>query len=488
MKKLSGLFLFVILCSFSVFAFSKGEVLKQSAMSAIWKSHLMNASPDMATVFKPSATHWAWDTIVTTLSTGQQSRYTRTYDNLGRALTQISEYLQGSSWDPERRTSYVYDSQGNIVNTLFDEWSLGSWASVSRSIVTYNSDWNMVELLDEDFDGTVWTGSFKKIFTYDSSGHLLTETWEVWSSGAWVFNRVYTYTWDAAGRMAEDRLSLWNINSWIDVTRDSYSYDANGNTVTMVSEKWQDNAWVYTHRNHYSYDGSGNLLTLNVMVWQNGTWVQLNMSTISYDLSGRLLDVVYSDWSPADTMFLVTSKYTNSYDSSGNMVQYLSQDWDSTGTGTWINLARRTYTYDSYGNSTNGEYEVWNGNNWVSEDLNLDLYIEQIPQEDVFNILGSEYTYQASFISKLNGLISKTSLTSLKICPNPASDKITIECNPFPTKDLPVIIYNEMGLPVLQEKMSNSKTQFDISKLPAGFYIVKLNDGKTTSAVRLIKQ
>jgi photosystem II stability/assembly factor-like uncharacterized protein len=78
-------------------------------------------------------------------------------------------------------------------------------------------------------------------------------------------------------------------------------------------------------------------------------------------------------------------------------------------------------------------------------------------------------------------------LTSLKIYPNPSSDKITIE-----TATAPVIIelsiWNLDGQEFITRKITEPRTQLDISALPGGVYGVKIIGERGMQVGKFIKQ
>jgi hypothetical protein len=99
----------------------------------------------------------------------------------------------------------------------------------------------------------------------------------------------------------------------------------------------------------------------------------------------------------------------------------------------------------------------------------------------------------------LNGTILKTtnggtgysdlSFTSktLNIYPNPLSEKITIELSGIPcTRQLSIMNLN--GQEVMQYKITESKTQIDITSLPSGVYFVRLTNDKTVQVGKIVKQ
>jgi hypothetical protein len=49
-------------------------------------------------------------------------------------------------------------------------------------------------------------------------------------------------------------------------------------------------------------------------------------------------------------------------------------------------------------------------------------------------------------------------------------------------------VYNLVGKLVMQQQTSNRLTPLNISKLPAGVYMLNVNNGKETKAAKFVKQ
>jgi photosystem II stability/assembly factor-like uncharacterized protein len=77
-----------------------------------------------------------------------------------------------------------------------------------------------------------------------------------------------------------------------------------------------------------------------------------------------------------------------------------------------------------------------------------------------------------------------STLNSLKIFPNPSSDKITISA----TVKGPLYIINLKGQQLLQHEITNSTTTIDLHTLPGGVYIVKLFGEEGLQVVKFIKK
>jgi aminopeptidase N len=91
---------------------------------------------------------------------------------------------------------------------------------------------------------------------------------------------------------------------------------------------------------------------------------------------------------------------------------------------------------------------------------------------------------------KLNSMVmdveERNGAFGFSVGPNPASDQIRIFINPFPVKDLKMIILDITGRAVLEKNLQDASESTDISKLAPGIYQVRVTDGKLVEDRKLI--
>ncbi|MGA3013851.1 MAG: T9SS type A sorting domain-containing protein [Bacteroidales bacterium] len=76
---------------------------------------------------------------------------------------------------------------------------------------------------------------------------------------------------------------------------------------------------------------------------------------------------------------------------------------------------------------------------------------------------------------------------SIKIYPNPATDKITIETTGT-VKEINLAIINIDGQQLITRQTTDPKTSIDISTFPSGVYFVRLTNDKTVEVGKFVKQ
>lgn len=81
-----------------------------------------------------------------------------------------------------------------------------------------------------------------------------------------------------------------------------------------------------------------------------------------------------------------------------------------------------------------------------------------------------------------------TSNTLLKVYPNPASDVLNISVPGLTTNQATVRVVDMKGTVMMEERITRNLQQLNISKLPKGVYMLKLNNGENTTASKFIKE
>jgi len=110
------------------------------------------------------------------------------------------------------------------------------------------------------------------------------------------------------------------------------------------------------------------------------------------------------------------------------------------------------------------------------------------------------YTLKVQTITATRAIVTSTNVTSaasmenmknpdlaINLFPNPAGDQLNVSVEGATTKSN-IKVYNLMGKLIMQQESNNAITQLNISKLPAGFYLVHVNDGKATRSAKFVKQ
>jgi hypothetical protein len=82
----------------------------------------------------------------------------------------------------------------------------------------------------------------------------------------------------------------------------------------------------------------------------------------------------------------------------------------------------------------------------------------------------------------------KLSDLAMKVYPNPFSESVTIDLGKSPDLSSLLSIYSASGSLILQQKLINTSTSIDLSKLVSGSYLVKVFNNTEIKTMKLIKR
>lgn len=132
-------------------------------------------------------------------------------------------------------------------------------------------------------------------------------------------------------------------------------------------------------------------------------------------------------------------------------------------------------------------------NETIALDVAAGTYYAKVFPKGTANNLRSCYTLKvqtatatrAAFTTAGREDVSSNFVVNL--FPNPAGDQLNVWMEGI-DKRSEIKVYNLMGKLIMQQGSANMLTQLNISKLPAGLYLVHVNNGKETITAKFVKE
>lgn len=408
--------------------------------------------------------------VKTTDISGNEKRFSFTYDSQGNILSYFREDGSNEQWVNYFMRSMTYDNAGNMLTNLLETWNDGQWVNSSRSSKVFDQMGNMLEDFQETWKDGQWVNSMRFTFTYDNEGNNLTSQVESWQEEQWVKLFQVNYTYDQYGNRLNYVSEQWGGEQWVKTFRGTYTYDNAGNMLTSQIDRWTDGQWVNTSRDTFTYDNEGNLLTYLSESWTDEQWVNSTRYTYTYDNNGNELSELSELWQ--DGIWVNSDRYLFTYDDNGNMLSELSELWQDE---QWNNSSRYTYTYDDDGNMLIGISEVYIDENWELEGGYFNL---PIPIFNFYTGVKIELTWMS--ITSVESENSESDL--LQISPNPANDNIIITL-PDGILSQELNIRNNLGDIVKTISLTTisgiHNIEISANEFPAGIYYCTYINGQT---------
>jgi Metallo-peptidase family M12B Reprolysin-like/Secretion system C-terminal sorting domain/Bacterial pre-peptidase C-terminal domain len=131
-----------------------------------------------------------------------------------------------------------------------------------------------------------------------------------------------------------------------------------------------------------------------------------------------------------------------------------------------------------------------NGNETINANVNSNTtyYIRVYPRNNGAWNATSCYTLRAGGGSAARGGDGEL-ITSARVnvFPNPAGGKLNVAIDDLQSSTT-LQVYNVMGKLVMQQQTNKMVTEINIAKLPAGIYMLNINDGNTMRSVKFVKE
>lgn len=355
---------------------------------------------------------------------------------------------------------YIYDSKNNLTSDIWQNWNGNVWVNSNKYLNTYDGSNNCTIALSQTWNGSAWVNSDQYTSSFDANNNQTAWLAQNWNGSAWVNSDQYTYSYDANNILTIELYQTWNGSGWVNQNQDTYSYDSNNNRTGDLYQSWNGSGWVNSGQWSFTYDANNNLISELFQSWNSSGWVNSILTTYSYDSKNNLTSDLFQTWN--GSAWANYMKDLNTYDSNNNLINDLRQIFNGT---TWVNYDQFLFSYDASKIENNYSAKYWDNTGTAVTS-------------------GDSISYYYHTVMGINDLSSNVS--TVKIYPNPATDKITIELSEA-IKECNLAIIDVEGQQLIIYVVTRQQMQVDISSLPQGLYFIRLTSNKTVITGKFIK-
>ena len=140
-------------------------------------------------------------------------------------------------------------------------------------------------------------------------------------------------------------------------------------------------------------------------------------------------------------------------------------------------------------NSSGTQIEISQNNGTQSETISLNLaagiyYAKVFPMGNV-NSATACYNLRVQTVTATDQFVDPK--FTINLFPNPANSSLNVWIEGGEQK-AQIKVYDIMGKLVIQQTSTSTLSQLNVSKLAAGIYILKVNNGKETRAAKFVKE
>ncbi|KAA9340940.1 T9SS type A sorting domain-containing protein [Adhaeribacter soli] len=389
------------------------------------------------------------------------------YNAASRLTSMVERHIstnQNLVWD-----STAYDAQGKEAFQGTHYWnptsSVWELSHGSRYTSTYNAAGKPTEHIAEYYSNNAWQNSGKSVYAYDAAGNMTEETYYDWTNNAWEGLEKLTYTY-TNGKLTEELFHEWVGSAWVPTNKGTYLYAAGASTPNeAVLQKMNlTGNWVNDERViNIVWHNFANWETLSHtgQVWQNNAWVNESKSTSVYPANGGYVETS-EIW--MNNAWVNENRYTETYDNQMIYTGYQTEEWVNNAWETTYQ-DQQLHTYNATNDITETTFK-----NWDSQTSTL---------------MATSRKVYSNFL-RISGTPKELPQLNARLYPNPVSGTLHIQLEEQLTATVKVA--DLTGRVVRTEVLPAGSSRIDVSALPAGIYLLNVQNGKGTYTSRIVKQ
>lgn len=420
-------------------------------------------------------------------------------------------YYSGSNADPELIDFFLGEINGLLakpwiltinedielkadsINSFY--WNSGSetFQKNNKWIHVFDNNGRLISETNYEFNGTNWEYAKRYLHSYNAQGLKTSKMLQIWTGSIWETNRKNEFDYDAQNNMTEHTQYVWHnvSSSWKGDLKEIAIYE--GTKLITLIYQYGNGDTFYNYR-RYSMNYTGDKLTELVMdswPWESTDWEQSQKVVNTYNSNGQLTSEKWMIWNGTD--YTNDYRWTFAFDESGKQLNAITQYWDS---GTWIYDFKYDFEHEedaltaaiyyqwsgselemsakialennSYGQPTSVNFFEWDGNAFIPDLFNYDLYF---------------YYEEYSSGTGLSSMIEKDKIT---IYPNPAHDFVNVKLK---DQNINHILIRDITGKVVFETQSHfnsGEVQIPINQLQNGVYVLQLMSGNEVGSSKFV--
>jgi len=398
----------------------------------------------------------------------------------------IEQYdANNAQWTNSEKYEYEYYSDLNLKQkTLFTyNQSTSTFENSEKYEYTYDQNGNTTSKTTKYWNSSTeqWETNDMLQLTYTTDGKVESETYSFSDGTNMVNSQKYTYSY-TDGKLTEKMSYNWDQDQWKQANKYIYSYTSDGSISTVINYYWNTsiNDWKESGKHSYVYDANNNLIQEVYSTWDagNDTWADYKKFDYEYDNDGNLTTKTESDWNYTDNKWDIKYQNTYSYNPSGGTASNAILRWD-TDANALVYSSKTEFYYDAsmqfdetiYPEPKDKEY-IWP--NKLTGKIEYSYVNDQFVEDKRYTMSYSEATYTP---------VAETAQASLKVYPNPSSDRIIFEPVNGPCN---VEVFSAEGKQMISKQLKGNS--LNIGNLPQGVYLYKLYTDDKVFTGRFIKK
>jgi len=204
----------------------------------------------------------------------------------------------------------------------------------------------------------------RSLYYYDAAQRLVTSEYYDRKPTSFTLNTRFNYTYDAAGnRLAEKQEKASGSVPLSNHRLTTYTYSANNELISQITFQWQFAAgWHPLDRFDFQY--AGGMLTEKIDFDYNpntSLWLKAVREVYTYNSSGQLTKIEHQLWGQSGPWY-PSRQDLYSYTVGGHVDTILIQYIDSQ--SNWQDKVRHTYSYNNLNQKTSYQRDYYSSTSW----------------------------------------------------------------------------------------------------------------------------
>ncbi len=380
-----------------------------------------------------------------------------------------------------------------VVTLLCAMQYAAAQATHMRLIAVKQSRYNGTQFINYDSSRYVYSGTHEGnldinpvVLDYDKGN---TYIWD--STGNWLQTNRYTNLFDANERMVQTTNEVWNTttNHWDSLDRSIYTYNGQGQLTEYLVQDWNGGSWDNSFRQTTTYITAGISQRLN-QFWNssNNTWFDNDRFVYTYDANNKLAEELHQFWNGT---WKNVNRNIYRYNSTGLVWQASFHQWNL-GTSAWDSSTRSTITYDAANDPATTLYEEWDGSAYVylqKQTTTFSNHQRILAETQSWSSASTGWVYNTSSYRMYyfyepffpTGITTLPMQADVKLYPMPANNTLYIALQNSNGKIYTLTLIDLNGRKLLQQQspVYNNTLSLPVANLPAGNYLLSVaTDGQ----------
>ncbi len=323
-------------------------------------------------------------------------------------------------------------------------------------------------------DSLITENKSKTVFEYDGNYKASKTSSYYWDVDHWTYSYYIQYETNVDGLLSQEISYNKDGVNWVAADKILYEYNVDKKVSEVTGYNWDENLqqWKNSWKNNYTYGTNGITQKLGYQ-WDVDSWKAFSKSDYEYDKADANDIRIENAYNWSNEQWKFQESIMILYDLAGNVSEETSDRWDDDNS----EFKQNYYTLYTYDNAYSYDDLIMPAFMTLSRAFPHKIVQSESTGEKG---LGKTIFYYTNLVATN---IEDATISSLKIYPNPATNRLFIETEKKPSA---LSILDITGKEI--STLTNAENSIDVNSLQNGVYFLKVNTESEVSTLRFVKE